>query len=277
MKKMSIIVAALCAMFFANVTSSSFAEEEKGSGVSFSVGYKAWLNTWLTSYTKNVSQSGANITTITSDGVVASIPTISLKIENFFISGSYFLSTAYNFPAYTETIQNVSGAPSTSTAYTLKTEASAKRNELDLNIGYYFHPAVAVTVGYKQVGQEYTTKASGTGLVTTTSQSTTTYTGPTIGIMGIAPIGGGFMVYGNGAYGIMKAKYTGSSDQDNASYGSSELGFMYRPADWIMFNLGYKYQYINTDVTTNNPSYSGYNKLAPDVTQGYILGANLIF
>jgi len=266
MNRLKIIVAALCITFLTGVANLSFAEEQKTTYLV--VGYKAWFNTWTTPVGHFAPQGGANFTQIQSDSVVASIPSVALKISDFLISSSYMISPTYTFTAYTDTI-NISGTP-----FTSKSTTTAERKELDVNVGYYVAPSLAITLGYKTVDQDYHTKESGTGLVSTSSDSTTKYKGPTIGVAGSAQIGGGFGIYGNGAYGQMKATYTGVSREDDAIYASSELGLTYRPANWINLSLAYKIQTIDTDDGT--PAYSGQNAVT-DTTKGYILGANLIF
>ncbi|MEK6599240.1 MAG: hypothetical protein AABY52_02720, partial [Deltaproteobacteria bacterium] len=141
-----------------------------------------------------------------------------------------------------------------------------------------FSGAVPVlSLGYKTVDQDYHIKKSAPGVVFSNngiSDSTTKYKGPTIGIGGSAQIGGGFGIYGNGAFGQMETSYTGVSRTDNAIYASSELGLTYRPDNWISLSLAYKIQTIDTkDGTTG---YTDQNAVT-DTTKGYILGANLIF
>ena len=264
MKKISVIVVILCSVFLTGVTKSAFAE---GDNLNLIFGYKAWINSWQSGTTVYIPQAGANIQSFTSDPVVASIPSVSLKYENFYISSGYMVSPTYTFKTYSDTI-NISGTP-----YTLNNEYSATRTELDVNVGYYVHPSVGLAIGYKEVKQNYHSKQYGTGLVTDISDSTTTISGITLGITGGAPIGGGFNMYANLAYSPMTAKYSGGGEEDNATYISSEFGFGYRAGSNFSLSLGYKYQAIDT--INNESGYGG--QIGPDVTKGFILGANYIF
>lgn len=264
MKKISVIGAILCFMFLTGVTKSAFAE---GDNLNLVFGYKAWINSWQTGTTVYIPQAGANIQSYTSDPVIASIPSVSLKYENFYISSGYMISPTYTFKTYSDTI-NISSTP-----YTVNYENTATRTELDVNIGYYVHPSVSLAIGYKEVKQNYHSKQYGTGLVTDISDSTTTISGITFGITGGATIGGGFNMYANLAYSPMKAKYSGGGEEDNAPYISSEFGFGYRAGSNFTLSLGYKYQAIDT--INNESGYGG--QIGPDVTKGFIFGANYIF
>ena len=264
MKKVSVIVVILCSVFLTGVTKSAFAE---GDNLNLIFGYKAWINSWQSGTTVYIPQAGANIQSFTSDPVVASIPSVSLKYENFYISSGYMVSPTYTFKTYSDTIKI------SSTPYTVNYDNSATRTELDVNVGYYVHPSVGLAIGYKEVKQNYHSKQYGTGLVTDISDSTTTISGITLGITGGAPIGGGFNMYANLAYSPMTAKYSGGGEEDNAPYISSEFGFGYRAGSNFSLSLGYKYQAIDT--INNESGYGG--QIGPDVTKGFILGANYIF
>lgn len=277
MKKAIVVAMVLCAMILIGRADSAFAADasgdqsaEVGKDLYLVFGYKAWPNRWHSSTTTYVPQGGANIQSFRSDLAIASIPSVSLKYKDFFISSGYMFSPTYTFPEYTDTI-NISGTP-----YTAKYKYTAKREEIDINAGYYVvSNMLGLTVGYKKVDQDYHLKSSGVGLVTTEEDSTTTISGLTLGIIGAAPIGSGFSLYGSGVAGFMKAKYSGNSNKDDAQYTASEFGMSYQARDWLSFSLGYKYQVIDTDVDTNNSNYAG--QVAPDVTKGYVFGVNLIF
>ncbi len=266
MKKMSVIAVILCFVFLTGVTKSAFAE---GDNLNLILGYKAWLNEWQSGTTVYIPQAGANIQSFTSSSVAASIPSVTLiMFKDFFISSGYMVSPTYTFKSYSDTIKI------SSTPYTVNYDYSATRTELDANIGYYVVPrALGLTIGYKEVKQNYHSKQYGTGLTTSEDDGTTTISGITFGITGGAPIGGGFNMYTNFAYSPMKAKYSGGGEDDNAVYVSSEFGFGYRAGNNFTLSLGYKYQAIDT--INNESGYGG--QIGPDVTKGFIFGANYIF
>jgi len=269
MKRIIVVAAILSFMFLTSGKTLVFADEAGGSGkdLLLTVGVKAWYNEWTSSTTTYVPQAGANVQSFTSDPELALIPTVSLKYKKFLISGGYMLGTDYAWPGTTDTIED-DGTP-----YTREDKSKAEREELDINVGYSVHPNITLTVGYKQVKQDYTTETGGVGLISQTFKSETKYTGQTIGIMGSAPIAERWGIYANLAYGFMEAEYEGVDQKDDATYISSELGFAYVPVSGFVVSFGYKYQVIDTEIAA-----AGFgDQRGIDVTKGIILGANFIF
>lgn len=269
MKRVIVVAVILSFMFLTSGTTLVFANGTKGSGkdLLLVVGVKAWYNEWTSSTTTFVSQAGANVQSFTSDPEFALIPTVSLKYKKFLISGGYMLGTDYDWPGTTDTI-NIGGTP-----FTAEDKSKAEREELDINVGYSVHPNITLTLGYKQVKQDYTTETGGVGLISQTFKSETKYTGGTIGIMGSAPIAERWGIYANLAYGSMVAEYEGADSEDDATYISSEFGFAYVPVSGFVVSFGYKYQVIDTEIGA-----AGFgDQKAIDVTKGVILGANYIF
>jgi hypothetical protein len=254
------------------------AEEQStplGKDVTLAIGLKFWLNTWQSANGSFGSQQGTNVQAYVSDPNVAFIPSISLKIKDFFISTSYLGAPDYTFPTYTDTIVLSSGG--TSTAYTLQHETTAKRTESDTNIGWYVSRNLALTIGYKVVTQEITDKQSGTGLTSQTVISKPTYAGPTIGFIGSVPMGGGFGMYGNLALGKLDMKYEDGSTTYDADYVSTEIGIGYKEKSMpLSFTIGYRFQSIEQKLPTYQIGGSG-TPVSPDVTKGLTFGLNLIF
>ncbi|MBI5748446.1 MAG: hypothetical protein HZA00_04915 [Nitrospinae bacterium] len=271
MKKISIVAVIMYFMLMAGLTNVAFAEEgqQVGKDLYLILGYKAWLNEWQSGTTVYIPQAGANIQSFTSSAVAASIPSVTLiMFKDFFISSGYMVSPTYTFKSYSDTIKI------SSTPYTANYDYSATRTELDANVGYYVVPSrLGLTIGYKEVKQNYHLKQYGTGLVTSESDGTTTISGITFGIVGNSNITGNLNMYGNLSYSPMKAKYSGGGEDDNAVYVSSELGFGYRAGSNFTLSLGYKYQAIDT--INNESGYGG--QIGPDVTKGFIFGVNYIF
>jgi len=256
----------------------SQAEEQStpiGKDVTLAIGMKLWFNTWQSANGSVFNQQGTNVQTYVSDSNVAFIPSISLKIKNFFISTSYLGAPEYTFPSYTDTIVITSGP--TSTAYTLKHDITATRTESDTNIGWYVTPNLAFTLGYKIVTQEITDKQSGTGLTARTSISKPTYAGPTIGFIGSVPVGEGFGLYGNLALGKLDMEYEGGTTTYDADYVSTEIGIGYKEKSLpLSFTIGYRFQSIEQEMPAYNVLGTG-AQISPDVTKGLTFGINLIF
>ena len=260
---------------FVNTASAADTEEttKVGKDIYFTLGYKTWFNTWQTAYNSYPAEGGANIMSLTSESVAAPIFSASLKISNFLIAGSFMTTPDYKFPDY-EDVLITGPTPSTvgSSArpfYTYRTTGS--RKESDVNLGYYVSPAIALTVGYKQVKQTYNDLDLTTNAINYSSW--TKYSGPIVGISGGGSLGAGFAFYGNFSFGVLKGEFEGDPKTFNANYSSTELGIAYRPVSFLSLLVGYKYQTIDSKLT--DPAFN--NQVALDVTKGFILGLNLTF
>jgi len=244
-----------------------------GKDIYFTLGYKTWINTWQTALNSYPPEGGANIMSLTSDSVAAPIFSSSLKIGKFLIAGSFMKTPDYTFPDSQDAL--VAGPTPTTVPppglvfYKFKTSASRKEN--DINLGYYITPAMAITVGIKNVKQTYNDLNADRSIFST---SWTKYSGPIVGITGGGRLGeSDFSFYGNLSYGFLKGEFEGDPQTFNATYSSTELGIAYRPISFLSFLVGYKYQTIDSKLT--DPAYN--NQVALDVTKGFILGANLTF
>lgn len=213
------------------------AQADDGKDFSATIGLKVWNGWWQSS---TVTVPATTATEINANGTLSLIPSLTVKYKDYFMSGSYFNATNYNF---SPTI-------------------SAKRTETDINVGWYFVPQVAATLGYKQVLQDYTTVG-----VAGTSRSK--YTTPTIGVSGSAKIGeSGAFMYGNGVHGLSPKGTVPGVTVSKTSYASSELGFGWAFSKSLTATLGYKYQYISA-------YYDGVK--GSDLTHGFIGGVNYTF
>lgn len=214
------------------------------------LGYRLWINNWQT---WNTGQSKPHYSSV-SQGGVANNFSATFRVKQFFTNLGYYFTGNYNFPTFQE---------DNGTLVTLK----AKRDELDWNVGAMVVPQLGFTVGLKSVHQKW---------IGTTTQNWN-YLGPTLGIVGSAPIGKGFSLYGNGAGGFMSLSIDNPSNagrKDKATYESAELGLAWKPATVpLSASFGYKFQKLSTKL-----DLTGYQSLrGVDLTTGYILGLNLIF
>lgn len=259
-----VMMIALVAIMMTAISVDMAAAE--GSDFHASIGYKAWLNQWQTSY---IGATGTHILSMTSDYEFTSIPVLGLRYKDFFLSGSYYMETKFDFPDVSYEVTD----PSVGTIIETLS-ASAKRSEWDASFGYYVHPSIAVSVGYKRIAQEYTDRYSSPGIIYTPSEFTskTTYKGPTLGILVNAPIGSGVGIYGNLAYGPLKGKFEGESSSFNAPYVLAESGLNYKfEKAPLLINLGYRYQSLDS-----KPKDMG-GQIGPDVTKGMVFGLSYIF
>lgn len=277
MRKAYIALLVLVTLLVMGLSGAAFAADTEettkvGKNVYFTLGYKTWFNTWQTAYNSYFPDGGANIMSLTSESVAAPIFSASLKMGNLLIAGSFMTTPDYKFPDY-EDVEVTGPTPTTvdpaaTPFYTYRTTGS--RKEQDINLGYYISPAVALTVGYKQVKQTYNNNDD-TGA--TYYSTWTKYSGPIVGITGGGSLGAGFAFYGNFSFGVLKGEFEGDSETFTANYSSTELGIAYRPVSFLSFLVGYKYQTIDSKLS--DPAYN--NQVALDVTKGFILGANLTF
>lgn len=266
MKKLSIIL--LVCVFVATVKMDlASAEEGKFTTV---IGYKLWYNQWLSGSLNNDRTNGAHVSAFESDYEATSIPVISLRYDNLFLSGSWYMPTKFTFPTISHR-----NTYSTVGTITETTKYTAEREEWDSSIGYYVHPSVGLTVGYKNIRQEYTSTVSSPGIIYArpTNTSTTTLKGPTVGVTGGYSLGSGFGTYYAFSYGWLKASYEGVSRTDDVSYRLTEVGFSFKPGTApLILTLGYRSQLIDTKFST----YLG-DQIGPDDTKGFAFGANLFF
>jgi hypothetical protein len=270
MRKAYITILLLLLLLVTGFTNTASADTEEttkvGSDIYFTLGYKTWFNTWQTPFNSFPAEGGANIMSLTSESVAAPIFSASLKISDFLIAGSYMKTPDYDFPD-SEDVLNTS-TTGTGAFYVFGTSAS--RKESDINLGYYVAPAMAITIGMKNVKQTYNDLYADRSIFST---SWTKYSGPIVGITGGGALGAGFAFYGNLSYGFLKGEFEGDPEKFDATYSSTELGIAYRPVSFLSFLVGYKYQTIDTKIT--DPAFNG--QVALDVTKGFILGANLTF
>lgn len=266
MRKILSIAVLACLAAGAVAPRAAYAEDDSsvqvGKDTFMSIGAKAWINNWQTNLTGN---SGKSWTMLTAGPTIGVIPSVSLKHKKLLLSGSFMMTPDYTFP--TESFYNGAG-----TLYTLKIKGT--RQESDLNVGYYVHPSVVLTMGYKGITEKFTVVNSLSG--TTTNK--VYLNGMTLGIAGSAPIGNGFSVYGNGVGGWMAVTYTPASTYtDSAMYEASEMGVAWKaPNAPLSASLGYKFQLIQTSISAKNSTT--YQSLPRnEVTRGFMLGLNFVF
>ncbi|MFI5346981.1 MAG: hypothetical protein ACHQ51_11465 [Elusimicrobiota bacterium] len=265
MRKILSVAVLACLALGAAAPRAAYADDDSvqvGKDTYLNVGAKLWLNTWQT----NLTGSGRNWNQITEGPVVGFIPNIALRHKNLFVSGSFMVTPDYSFPLQT----NYIGAGGVLDKATIK----GNRQEIDMNVGYYIVPQIALTIGYKGVTEKFKVTSSVSGY----SENSVYLNGVTFGVTGSAPIGNGWSVYGSGAGGFMAVSYLPASTYtDSAMYESSELGLAWHPhASSFSTTLGYKFQLIQTSISSQNSV--AYSQLPRnEVTRGFMLGANYTF
>jgi hypothetical protein len=202
------------------------------SDLQVAFGVKAWATEWTSwAPTPGGGASGVQVVeSVAANTHMAEIPQASLRFGDFVASGSYLANTDYS----------LGGAVNASSG--LLESLKTSRSELDGNVGYFVLDTLAITVGYKQIEQAF-------GI------DHYKWTGPTIGLLGSAPLKGSLGLYGTFAYGrlSMKASVPDVIQRDNfsADYLLGELGLSYgvsTPLYPLSFTvtLGYRAQVVST-------------------------------
>jgi hypothetical protein len=191
--------------------------------VSVTVGARVWHTRWTTWLSPEavVSYFPARIEpTIT--------PVVSVRYQRFFVSGSYLVDKTFHFLEDSPLLLG-------------QDRLSFKRNEYDVNFGYFLMPGLAVTVGWKNVNYEgdpgdYRFVAKG----------------PTIGLSGNAAISPAVSLYGNLAYGRPKLHdYGGVYEKEKGKYLLTEfglafpLGSVHSSMSRVVATAGYRYQRVS--------------------------------
>jgi hypothetical protein len=299
----------------------TFEGEEKPWAVN--VGTRVWMNEWESNakgaFSLPISLVNPDNGTITAgttasrhftskDKEATAIPYISARYGRFFISGSYYSETSFDFETYQEKI--TSGDITSS----INQATNAQRSEWDTSIGYFVIKGLALTAGYKEIdmdinaadteilinGETIPSSATGKPLKFAGTNSKNKFSGPTIGISGSVPINdSGLGLYGSYAHGFMDFKFdeyqgadgkiTGASD-NGADYDVAEFGITYTPnLNSLSANLplssasvfaGYRYQRIRYDINSFDFISNKSNDLiknATDTTQGFVAGVNFAF
>jgi hypothetical protein len=271
------------------------------------VGTKVWITEWNTWRAPNVrgADRGQNIQTLTSgsSSETSPIPSLTARYKSFFLTGSYLAETDYSFPTQSQVYDFVDNAGGHNVAK-LAYKFSGQRREWDVSLGYQILPYLAVTAGYKEIRQKFgdlsclasivvpdTNRFANRDCLGTAPQAATvTYAGPTLGISGAAPIGKGFGLYGNFAYGWLAANYRadsragGDKGVTDVDYYVGELGLTYThlmkslpihlPLTSATAYAGYRYQTYESTLRERNLANGNNPK---DVVQGFVAGFNLAY
>ena len=218
--------------------------QAQDSGLSVSVGARAWYAQWTTfGYYAPLNNAGQRVnlalTQVPASDKLVWLPIVSVRYGDFVGSISAFPSTRFSFVD----------------------DGSGTRSELDVNLGYAVMPGLTLTLGYKKVSQ-----GDGADVYRPA--------GPVAGISANAPLGGAFSLYGALGIGRLKTP-AGDKIAFRAGYRLTELGLAYTlnaerfPRRWTL-TAGYRIQVLS--------SYEAFNAQdGRDTTQGLTLGAIATF
>jgi len=268
-----------------SIFSSHFGNDHFGA----TVGYKAWFNTWNLPF-RSLSRQ-VFVIDVSSGTETSHIPVVSLRYKNFFVSGSYFPKTDYNF----NKIKMVNYFNIEDSVLLLGEEyrISAERSEWDITTGYYLNQNLAITIGYKNIRRLYSYSLQSVVTSTPTSEQdfnqdifTGFYyqdevAGLTLGLTSSFPLGRGFGLYNSFAYGRLSpggdSFFSIEGDSFSIPYYLGEMGLVYSirlknpTINAASFYAGYRFQRIDFEDTIVD------GQTAKDRTDGFVFGVNFSF
>ncbi len=247
------------ALLVAGLSGMALAADAVADDWQVAVGAKAWAPEWSSWDPVNTGRETPIrvIESVASDTHVAYIPQVSARYGRWLVAGSYFADTTFDLGGL---VQPTTGGV---------TGLEAKRREFDGNVGFYVLPALAVTVGYKQVQQTF-------------GQTPYRWSGPTVGLSGASSLWQALSLYGTFAYGRLRLNAGAADDAGqtgfDADYLLTELGLSWGtdlPISWLGFSatLGYRAQIVSTRKYSVATGFGSYQPVdLHDVTYGPALG-----
>jgi hypothetical protein len=225
-------------------TGLAYADEDQATPKNWhiTVSAKTWYESWSTWQVTGATLAGNGTLINSSDAKFAVLGGATFRYKNIFVSGNYSPATTFTFNDIGQQF---------------------KRSEGDINVGYYVHPQVGISLGYKQVKLDY-------------QPGVWTHNFLTLGVNGSARIEGTpFFLYGNGA-----GSLTGSTSVDfpltgtkgTPKYQSMEVGFGYVAMKNLIVTGGYKFQQVELPLT-----FGSLTEKTRDTTTGYIFGVAYTF
>jgi hypothetical protein len=206
MKMPALILAAIAAF----VPLASDAQERfLPDDIRATLGVRMWRTDWSTWYDEYEYRHAKDESPVVVVG--------SVRWKDFLVSGSYMVRQEFEFPL---------------------TTVPVKRNEYDVNLGYFIYPGLVATVGYKNIKYEnaaYNWETKGF----------------TVGLSANAPIAPMVSIYGNIAYGRPKIYDRNTFFNDTRSkYLLTEVGLAFplgqldNSLSSFVVTAGYRYQRV---------------------------------
>lgn len=209
----------------------------------------------------------------TSDYRFSPMPFVAARYGNFLASFTYLPTTSYD----------------TGNALSRDVE----RNEYDINIGYYVHPRIVVSLGYKRGEQDRVTDQY--------ERNDVEVEGALLGASFSLPFEGNWSVYGNAAFGKAWGRFKGRSSIPGASrsfsfdgdYKIGEIGLSYNLSGLLggqvlkgaALTLGYRAMVLTSEglsygiYSPANPlvAVDSYTRDTRSTTDGFVLGLVAVF
>ena len=179
------IISILIVAIVLGISSAAMAE-----GPSVTIGLKTWFASWeekvkfFDEYTGETETASDK-----SDYGLMYGPVFNLRYEKFFGSLSYLIGGDFNFE-----LSDLDYSDST-IGYSWDYDEKYDRTDLDIAIGYYFHPNISVFLGYKNVNIDLTATITEEETILLdlwkdgSIKESGTIKGPALGVSGNYPIG----------------------------------------------------------------------------------------
>lgn len=219
------------------------------SGLSLSVGARAWYTQWTTFSYFEIAGNNAALTQTSGPGKWVLLPTFSARYGNFFGSISAFPGTSFEFTD----------------------GSSTRREEADVNFGYAVLPGLNVTLGYKRISQRG-------------AQFRYEPAGPVLGLSANATVSGPVSLYGALGMGRLKTPMDGGDEvvKFRADYRLTEVGVAYTlpvgPGAFVQrwtLTAGHRIQVMRSKEAFVLPT--GRSQDGIDTAQGFTLGVLATF
>jgi hypothetical protein len=253
MKRMLAVLVVVLLLGLSNYGMAQDTEDTEDTRTSVTIGLKTWYATW--EY-KPVGEEDIDYGTGLMYGLA-----LNIRSGSLFVGLNYLMGGGFTYEE-SETIGNW--------YYTYEYEAD--RTDIDLSLGYYFHPNLALFLGYKTLtiasGVYETLTSSYYDDITYESEWEVKLAGPAFGLAGYARIGESRMIlFGTLSYvslesevdGVAGESFTGPAIEAGLAYALETI-----PAS---VTFGYKYQSYTEDVEEGGQ----------DVFAGLTLGLNFSF
>ena len=210
---------------------SSIALAEKPS---VTIGLKTWVAT---------GELDIGDETYESDYGLMYGPGINVRYQNFFGGISYLLGS-FSFPELEDRWIDSNEDGFEDFDEITNIDFNADRKDLDLSVGYYFHPNIALLLGYKMTDFDYTSDLIDFG---SSYDATETRKGPVLGVVGNYRIGESrWSLFGNLSYVMLDSEFKpegGDTEKDDIKGPAIEFGAAYAAENIpLSVSVGYKYQ-----------------------------------
>jgi hypothetical protein len=208
---------------------------QSSPGLSLGAGLRLWQMDWTT-FSYAPSGGSRVLTQELARSELVSIPILNARYGDWVASVSAYGKTDFVF----------------------ESGERGSREEIDINVGWYVMPTLALTLGYKRVVQ------SG-------REGSYEPRGLVFGLSAAAPLGGGFSFYGNFGTGSFRTP-SGNPIKFDAIYRLTELGLVYAwgPVPWLQslsFTAGWRMQTLRSKDALPERNQDG-----RDITEGLTLG-----